>query len=91
MAVVTIAYSGVMFTFFEVANKAGAISNCNVFTLNNLGMAARAAESFASFQISKVNFVIKGNFFIFRHSFQEPLFVTTFPKTTFVRNFSPRF
>jgi hypothetical protein len=49
MAVVTIAYSGVMFAFFEMANKTGAFSNCNVFTLNNLGMAARAAESLASF------------------------------------------
>jgi hypothetical protein len=90
MTVGTFADLGIMLALLEMADKTCAFSDGYVFTLDNLGMTACAPELFASFQISKVNFVIKDYFFIFHQSFQEPFFMASFAKTAFIRNFSPR-
>ena len=49
MAVITIAYSRIVLAFFEVADEATAFSNGYMFSLDNLRVADRAAEPFASF------------------------------------------
>ncbi len=91
MAVITIAYSRVMFTFFEMADKTGTLGYCDMFALHDLGVAACAAELFASLQIRKVNLMVKNNFFKFHSSFQDSLVMAPFHQATFVGNFSPWF
>jgi hypothetical protein len=78
-----------MFALFEVAYKAGACGDGYMLTLNDLRMAARAPELFASFQVSEVNLVVKGSVFEFCLSFQEPFLMTSPAEAAFVRNFSP--
>jgi hypothetical protein len=78
-----------MLALLEMADKAGAVSYCYVFTLDDLGMAACAPELFASFQVRKVNFMVKNNFFEFSCPFQKPFIMAAFAKTGFIRNLSP--
>ena len=49
MAVGTLTNLKVMLAFFEMADKACAVCNSDVFTLDNLGMAAGALELLAPF------------------------------------------
>jgi hypothetical protein len=53
---------GIMLAFFEMADKTGAVGDSYVLSLNDLGMAACAAELFASLQVGEMNFVVKNDF-----------------------------
>jgi len=61
MAVVTFAYIRIMIAFFKVTDKAGAFCNGDMLSLNNLRMTARTAELLPSFEVSEVNFMVKGH------------------------------
>jgi len=89
MAVVTFPYIRIMITFLKVTDKAGAFCNSNMLPLNNLGMTARAAELLPSFEISEVNFMVKGNPLELHLPFQKSFLMTSAAKTALVRNFSP--
>jgi hypothetical protein len=89
MAVITIAYLRIMLAFLEVTDKATALCHGDVFSLDNLRMAACAAKLFASFEVLEMNFMVKDYFFEFRTAFQKPFIVTPFLETAFVRYFSP--
>jgi hypothetical protein len=89
MAVITLADLRVMFALFEMANKAGAFGNRDMLALNNLGMTARATELLPSFEVSEVNFMVKGYPLELHLPFQKPFLMTSAAETTLIRNFSP--
>jgi len=60
---------GIMLALLEMADITCAVSDGYVFTLDSLGMTACALELFASFQVRKVNFVVKNNFIKFNLAF----------------------
>jgi len=49
MAMGTIIYLGIVLAFFEMADEAGAFSDRDVLSLNDLGVAACALEAFPPF------------------------------------------
>jgi hypothetical protein len=91
MTMITFSYIRIMITFLKVTDKTGAFGNSNMLPLNNLGMTARAPELLPSFEISEVNFMVKGNPLKLHLPFQKPFFMTSAAKTALVRNFSPGF
>jgi hypothetical protein len=78
VAVVTFSYIGIVFTFFKMTDKTTAFRDGNVFSLDDLRMAACATELLSSLQVRKMNFVVEYACFIFYLSFQKPLVVTSF-------------
>ena len=91
MAVRAFADFGIVLTFLKMTDETGAVCDCNVFSLNDLGVTACAAELFASFQVSEMNFVVKNDFVETNLSFQKSLVVATLAKAGFIRNFGPGF
>ena len=85
----TFAYLGVMLTFFEMADKAGTVGDCDMFSLNNLRMAACASELLASFEVSKVDFMVEDDFVKFDLALENSLIVTSLSEAGFIGNFSP--
>jgi hypothetical protein len=91
VAVGALADLRIMLALLEVADKTGAVGHSDVLALDDLGMAARAAEAFAPFQVFEVNFVVKYDFRKIHPPFQESLVMAAFAETGFIRNFSPWF
>ena len=89
MTVGTLADLGIMLALLEMADKTGAVSDGYVFTLDNLGMTACAPEPFASFQVRKVNFMVKNNVIEFSLALKEPFIVASFAETGFIGDLSP--
>ncbi len=80
---------GIMFAFLEMADKTGAVRDCNVLSLNDLGMAASAPKLLAPLQVSEMYFVVKNDLVEVDLSFKESFVMTTFAETAFVRNLGP--
>ena len=72
-----------------MADKTGAVRDCNVLSLDDLGMAACAAELLPSLQVSEMNFVVKYDLVEADLPFQKPFVMTPFAETAFVRNLGP--
>jgi hypothetical protein len=89
VAVRTLADFGIVLAFFEMTDETGAVRDRNVLSLDDLGMAACAAEPFASLQVSEMNGVVKHDFVETDLPLQKSFIMTPFAKTTFIRNFSP--
>lgn len=85
----TFAYSGVMLAFFEMADKAGAVGDYDMFSLNNLRMAACASKLLASFEVIKVDCVVENDFVKFDLTLENSFIVTSLSKTGFIGYFSP--
>ena len=90
MTVGAFADLGVVLAFFEVTDEAGAIGYGDVIALDYLGMAGCAPELFSSFQIGKVNLMVKNDFFKLYLPFQQPFVMTSLAEAALVRYFRPR-
>lgn len=90
MAVATLSDLGIMLALFEVANKTAAFCDRDVFTLDDLGMAARAPELFSSLEVLQVNLVVEHDFLELVQSLEESFVVTPCTKARFIGYFSPR-
>jgi hypothetical protein len=82
---------GIMLTFFEMTDETGTLGNSDVFTLNDLGMAACALKLFPSFEILKMDFVVKRDFVEQHLALQKPFFMATFSEATVVPDLCPWF
>jgi hypothetical protein len=91
VTVVTVIDLGIVLTFLEVTYKTGALGNGDVFTLDDLRMAARALEFFPSFEILEVDFVIERDLVKWPLAFQEPFVMAAFPQATVIPNLCPWF
>lgn len=91
VAVGALADIRIVLTLLEMTDKASAVGHSYVLALDNLGMAARAAEEFSPFQVFEVNFVVKYDFEKIHPPFQESLVMAAFAETGFIWNFSPWF
>jgi len=91
VAVSAVVDLGVMFAFFEMTDKAAAFGHRDVFSLDNLRVAARALEIFSSFEVFEVNGVVEGDSFEHNLSFEKPFVVATGLETAVVADFSPGF
>ncbi len=89
MAVRAFINFGEMLAFFEMANETRTFCDCDVFTLDDLGVTAGALELLSSSEIGKVDFVIENNLFKFDLSFQKPFIMTTFLEAALVFNLCP--
>lgn len=89
MAVRAIARLRVMLALLKVTDEAGALGHGYVFSLDNLRMAACAAEAFATLQVREVNFMVEDNFFEFLPALKKPFIMTSLTKAGFVRNLGP--
>jgi hypothetical protein len=79
VAVVAVIDLGIMLAFFEMTNETGALGNRDVFTLDDLGVAACTLELFASFEVLEMDFMVERDL-VERHlAFQESFVVTAFP------------
>lgn len=82
---------GIVLAFFKVADKTGAVCHGDVIALDYLRMAGCAPELFSSFQIGKMNLMVKYDF-IKRHlSFQESFVMAAFAEAALVWYFRPGF
>lgn len=84
-----IAYSGVMFAFFKMTDKAATLGDSDVFSLNNLGVAAGTTKTFSSLEVSQVNGVIEDNLPKFNFTLEKSFFVATLTKASRIRDFCP--
>jgi hypothetical protein len=91
MAVVTVIDLGIMLAFFKMTNKTRTLRDCDMFSLHDLRMTARALELFSSFEILKMDLVVERDLVELHFSFQEPFFMTPFPQATVVPDFCPGF
>jgi hypothetical protein len=89
MAVAAVADLRVMFAFFKMADEATAFGDRDVLTLDDLRMAARAAEFLSPFEVAEVDLVIESDLFETHLAFENPLIVAAFLKAVFVLDFRP--
>jgi hypothetical protein len=80
---------GIVLAFFEMTNKTGTLRDRDVFSLNDLGVAACALKFFSSFEVFEVDFVIEGDLVELYLSFQEPFVVTALSQAAFILYFGP--
>jgi hypothetical protein len=81
----------IMLAFFEMTDETGALSDRDVFSLNDLRVTACALELFSSFEILKMDLMVKRDLIEQHPAFQEPFVVTAFSEATVVPYFCPRF
>ncbi|MDH5385320.1 MAG: hypothetical protein OEY18_11485 [Candidatus Aminicenantes bacterium] len=91
VTVVTVVDLRIMLTLLEMTNKARTFGNGDVFSLDNLGMAACALKLFSSFEVCKMDFMVKGDFIELHLAFEESFFMAALPEAAFVSNLSPGF
>jgi hypothetical protein len=91
MTVAAVIDLGIMLAFFEMTYEARAFRDGDVFTLDDLGMAACALELFPSFEVLKMDFVVERDIIELHFSFQESFVMASFFETTIVPNFRPGF
>jgi hypothetical protein len=76
---------------FEMADEAGAFGDRDVVSLDDLGVAACAAEFFPSHQVSQVNLVVEDDSLESDPAFEESRIVAALPEAAFVRDLRPGF
>ena len=91
VAVVAVIDLGIMFAFFEMTDETGALGDRDVFPLDDLGMAACALKLFPSFEVLKMDLMVKCDLVEQHLTLQEPFFVATFPQATVVPDLCPGF
>jgi hypothetical protein len=74
----------------EMADETGAFRDGDMVPLNDLGVAAGAAECLSSPQVSQVDFVIEDDPLELDLALEKPFVMAARPETAFVRDFSPR-
>jgi len=89
MAVSAVVDLGITFTFLEMADKTASLGDRDVLALDDLGMAARAAELFAPLEVGEVDLVVEGHGLEFHRPFEEPSVVTAFLEAAFVLDLGP--
>ena len=91
MAVGAVVDLGIKLTLLKMADEASAFSDCDMFPLNDLRMAARALKLFPSFQVFKMYSVVKGDRLKHNFSFEKPFVVAAFLQAAVVVDFCPGF
>jgi len=80
---------GKIFSFFEMAEEAAALRHRDMLALDDLRMAARAAELFAAPKIGEMGLMVEGDGLELHLAFEEPLVVATLLETALVLDLSP--
>jgi hypothetical protein len=91
VTMITVIDLGIMLTFFEMTDETGTLGDCDVFSLNDLRVTACALKLFSSFEILKMDLMVKRDLVEQHLTFQDPFFVTAFSEATVVPNLCPRF
>jgi len=91
VAVAAVIDLGVMLTFFEMTDETGALGDSDVITLNDLRVTACALKLFPSFEILKMDFMVKRDLVELHLTFQEPFVMAPFFEATVVPNLCPWF
>jgi hypothetical protein len=91
VAMGAIIYLRIMLAFLEMTDEAGALCDRDVFSLDDLGVTARALKTFPPFEIFEMDFVIEGYVLERNLTFKESLIMTPFCQTVFIADFCPRF
>ena len=73
----------------EMAEETAALGDRDVLALDDLGMAARAAELLAPFQVGEVGLMVEGDRFELHRSFEEPPVVAAFLEAALVLDLGP--
>jgi hypothetical protein len=79
----------IVVTFLEMTDEAAAFGHRDVFSLNDLGVAARALEFFSPPEVFEVNFMVEDNGFEHNLAFQQPFVVAACLQTAVVTYLSP--
>jgi hypothetical protein len=82
---------GIVFALFEVADETGTLRDCDVLTLHNLRVTARALELFPSLEILEMDLVVEGDLFELHLTLKESFVMASFSETTVVPDLCPRF
>jgi len=89
MTMGTLADRRVGFTLFEVTDKTGALGDRDVFSLDDLGVAACAAKSLTPLQVGQMNFMVKNDFLKLDLALEQPFLVTSLAEAALVGDFGP--
>jgi hypothetical protein len=80
---------GVVLAGLEMADEATALRHGDVVSLDDLGMAARAAQLLAPSQVSQVDLVVEDDRLELDPAFEESFVMASHPETAFVRDLGP--